>query len=208
MDEKTRQKEVCDEIVKKGPQWIGDGRELMVSKDDLVGDKTFPQIKTKKNETWKDIKGWEGLYQVSDLGRVRSLKRKQSGPGNVRQQKILSPDNKNKVVLANEGKQWGTSVSRLVLTAFAPPKEHDSYVAYHINGNCKDSRVSNLRWRPRPLGESFRNNRPVQCTLTGKVFGSMKEAAFVLGIGYQTVIRSIKEDRTVLHKYKFKKLDV
>ena len=70
----------------------------------------------KMTETWKDVAGYEGLYQVSDRGRVRSL-----WFGKVR---ILKPGLKNggylQVALYRERKQKYLLVHRLVAEAFVP----------------------------------------------------------------------------------------
>lgn len=97
-------------------------------------------------EIWKDIKGYEGLYQISNLGRVKSL-RKQKG-FYIREEVIL----KNridrgylKVTLSKDNKLKYISVHRLIAEAFIPNPENKSFID-HINGNRADNRIENLRW--------------------------------------------------------------
>lgn len=103
------------------------------------------------HEEWRDIAGYEGLYQVSNLGRVRSLDRRvQSRPGRTRiaRGKIMAPQIVNgylKVVLYGNGCYKNRLVHRLVAETFIEPVEGKNYVD-HINGNKTDNRVENLRW--------------------------------------------------------------
>lgn len=88
-------------------------------------------------EVWKDIDGFDGKYQVSSWGRVRSA----NG--------ILKPyKNKKgylKVGLAKNGKSNKKRVNRLVAIAFIP-NPNDYPVVDHIDGNKENNSVSNLRW--------------------------------------------------------------
>lgn len=88
-------------------------------------------------EIWKDIKGYEGKYQVSNLGRVRGL---------ISTPKILT-GYKNESGYMNvslEGKQY--KLHRLVAGAFIPNPENKP-VINHINENKLDNRACNLEWK-------------------------------------------------------------
>lgn len=105
-------------------------------------------------EVWKDIRGWEGYYQVSNIGRVRSLDRivKSSRFEKHCKGQILKlrydKDGYLTVHLRNaeKGKNRLAKVHRLVADAFIfnPDMFRDSID--HINGKRDDNRVENLRW--------------------------------------------------------------
>jgi len=96
-------------------------------------------------ETWKNVVGFEGVYQVSDLGRVRS------------ETAMLAP------YFSDKGYLWVTltvktrnrrspkphPVARLVLSAFRGPRP-DGYGSSHDNAVETDNRLSNLQWSVRP----------------------------------------------------------
>lgn len=90
-------------------------------------------------EIWKDIKGYEGLYQVSNLGRVKSM----------RKQKIMKPWITNKgyymLSLWNSNGKSKYLVHRLVAIAFLNKKD-GKYFCDHIDGNPLNNNVENLRW--------------------------------------------------------------
>lgn len=100
---------------------------------------------------WKDIKDFEGLYQISDRGEVKSLSRSVKGPyGSVHtlKEKLLKPwdaGGYNRVTLRKDGRESFVAVHRLVATAFIDNPNH-LRVVNHKNGNKKDNRVENLEW--------------------------------------------------------------
>jgi hypothetical protein len=102
-------------------------------------------------EKWKDIKGYEGCYQVSNLGRVRSLTRKVKTFNGYRttQGKILKPlkTNRNyyRVDLKQNQKNKYVSIHRLVAEAFIPNPNNYS-VVNHIDCDTSNNRAENLEW--------------------------------------------------------------
>ena len=108
-------------------------------------------------EEWKDVPGYEGLYQVSDQGRVRSFPRVvvEWDPrwGSQRERRIkgrtLTPFQSGKgylqVALHRDGRGDRFYVHQLVLIAFIGPCP-DGKECCHGNGNPADNRLENLRW--------------------------------------------------------------
>lgn len=99
-------------------------------------------------EEWRDIPGYEGFYQASSLGKIRSLDRK-SGQ-KICTWKVLSPwvnlKNYEQVVLnkAGEGKRIVTVHSLILLTFNWPRMEW--MVINHIDGNKRNNALSNLEY--------------------------------------------------------------
>ena len=98
-------------------------------------------------EIWKDIKGYEGLYQVSNLGRVKSLERMMKNRKCEEIIKVPSLGGKGyyRLPLCNNGINKYYFVHRLVAEAFKPNKENKPTVD-HIDRNKTNNCVSNLRW--------------------------------------------------------------
>ena len=107
-------------------------------------------------ELWKALPGYEGLYEVSDQGRVRSLERFDTyGTGRRVPERILSISNGGgnsktgyhyaQVALTRNGVRASKLLHRLVLAAFVgpPPEDHQTC---HKNGNRFDNRLENLRY--------------------------------------------------------------
>jgi len=99
-------------------------------------------------EIWKDVNGYEGLYQVSNLGRVRSLERKATD-GRQINERILKPafdvGKYLTVALHKNKKQKTHKVHRLVAFAFIKNPNNKPHVN-HIDGNKSNNRVDNLEW--------------------------------------------------------------
>jgi hypothetical protein len=104
------------------------------------------------DEIWKDILGYEGIYQVSTKGKVRGVSRVTKHPrsvGAIRKSKMLSlvktAAGYLRVTLSRGGKRCTFCVHRLVAEAFISNMECKSQVN-HKNGVKDDNSVDNLEW--------------------------------------------------------------
>lgn len=115
------------------------------------------------SERWRAVVGYEGLYEVSDRGRVRGLDRvvKSRLRGTPRVKTVrglplsapLGAQGYPQVSLCRDGKQRNTHVHRMVLEAFVGPAPPGCECC-HNNGDRADSRLENLRWDT-PVANQF-----------------------------------------------------
>ena len=107
-------------------------------------------------ELWKDVVGYENLYEVSNLGNIRSKERyvkytkwKKENQYQLRKSKVIAKiKTKNgyiRVMLSNNGKHKQELLHRLVAQAFIPNPNNYEQVN-HINCNKEDNSCSNLEW--------------------------------------------------------------
>lgn len=95
-------------------------------------------------EIWRDVKGYEGKYQVSNLGRVKSLNYNRTGVERVLK-KQLDKDGYECLMLAKNGKYKTCKVHRLVAEAFIP--NPDGLPCVNHKDECKNNNiVTNLEW--------------------------------------------------------------
>lgn len=116
-------------------------------------------------EIWKDVKDYEGLYQVSNLGNLRSLDRIVFNPRYMFQTlkgKLISPVKEHtgyyQVRLNKFGKRETVKLHRLVLITFVGNPDNKAEVN-HKNGIKSDNRLSNLEWVTRSENQqhAFKN---------------------------------------------------
>lgn len=97
-------------------------------------------------EIWKDITGYEGLYQVSNLGNVMSLNWNHTNTG-----RLIKPFNNGgypRVTFRVNGTSKNFLVHRLVADAFLP-NEQGKETVNHIDGDKRNNCISNLEWATR-----------------------------------------------------------
>lgn len=121
-------------------------------------------------EKWKDIPGWEGRYQVSDMGRVkvlaRTFKAKNRWGEMIRHnpEKLLSLRVAKGAHYPSVGCNWGGRkerflVHRLVCEVFNGPCPSPHHHCAHSDGNPLNNRADNLRWAtPKENAEDTRKH--------------------------------------------------
>ena len=129
-----------------------DGNRLNNSLDNLRWKKPIPDL---QNEIWKDIKGYEGYYKISNLGRVKKLRREvYSKKGKLLRidSEGLNKTHVNKlrgnyiiVDLRVKGKSETLQLHRLLAINFIPNPENKRYVN-HIDQNPQNNSLENLEW--------------------------------------------------------------
>ena len=144
-----------------------------------------------EEEIWRDVEGYEGLYQVSNMGRVKSLDR--YGPHNkggrrLIKGRVLKPK-KNKegyehLTLCRDGCLRYFRVNRLVAQAFVenPNPEHFDQVN-HKNEQKDDNRADNLEWCDSKYNVNYGTARERQGeTLSKPVCGYTNQCEVVIRI--------------------------
>lgn len=134
------------------------------------------------NEIWKPVKGYEGFYEVSSEGRVRSVQRLDAR-GQHRKSKIMSVkkvQNTKKVTFFRDGKRKTIALKKLVVDAFlGEPKANEKVV--FVDGNPDNVCVENLKWQKR--AQKKRNIYRFEDNKTGEVFeGSISECCDAWGL--------------------------
>ena len=179
-------------------------------------------------EVWKNIKGYEGLYQVSNKGRVKSLERTiidKTGRKRLRKELILKPKTERngylRVNLCNGcGKVKRFYVHRLVCEAFHGNPKNKPCVN-HIDENKANNTVSNLEWctyeennkygtRPAKVAKANVKNKskPIgQYTTNGKlikVWQSAKEVQRQLGLSQGNISEVARGKRKTAYGFVWK----
>ena len=113
-------------------------------------------------EIWKDIPGYEGFYQVSDLGNVRSYDMVVNNCGStksIRKGKMLSKTKikgYERVHLCKDGKTRQYYAHRLVLSTFLPNPDPERLTEVnHKNEDKSDNRLCNLEWCDRKYNNNY-----------------------------------------------------
>lgn len=135
-----------------------------------------------KNEIWKAIKNYEGLYEVSSEGRVRSVERLDAR-GQHRKSKVISIKNirsTKQVTLFRDGKRKNFLVKKLVADAFLEASQANEKLIY-VDGNPENNCVENLKWQKK--AQRKRNIYRFEDNKTGEIFeGSIGECCDAWGL--------------------------
>lgn len=164
-------------------------------------------------EVWKDVVGYEGIYQVSDLGRIIRIKKSKGTSGNY----ILKPDKNESglyVTLYNKDKITKKAIHIIVCEAFYGIDLNKKYVN-HKDGNRWDNNVYNLEWCTNSenvqhsydelnrnysaYGENHNNSKSVSQYDKNNnlidVYGSINEASRQLKIQFTNIAKCARNER-------------
>lgn len=172
-----------------------------------------------EGEIWKDVVGYEGIYQVSNLGRIKSLDKRVNVSGflkypttKIRKGKILrqskDKDGYLKVVLFKGVEKKHLRVHRIVAMTFIPNPENKKTVD-HKNTIVDDNRVENLQWFTHRqqffdneiTKERWSKNRikatnslkkKIRCITTGEEFECINDAVRKYNIADRCIIKCCK----------------
>lgn len=147
------------------------------------------------NELWKPVKGYEGFYEVSSEGRVRSVDRIDAR-GQHRKSKIMSVkkiQNTKKVTFFRNGKSKTFSLKKLVADAFLEtPKTNEKLVC--VDGNPDNVCAENLKWQKK--AQKKRNVYSFEDNKTGITFeGSISDCCEAWGLTKSALLNRINRGR-------------
>lgn len=124
-----------------------------------------------EKEEWRDIEGYEGLYQVSNLGRIKSLERIDNYNRLVKEQILKPIANRGylRVCLYKDGKQKKISVHRIVAENFLE-NPHNYPQVNHKDENKSNNCVENLEWCTAKYNSNYgtKNERVAASNTNGK----------------------------------------
>lgn len=125
------------------------------------------QCRGMHTETWSAIDGYAGVYEISDLGRVRSIVK-----GGILKP-LIGRNGYARICLSKDGEIRRFSIHRLVLSAFVggwPP----SMEACHLNGVRADNRLANLRWDTRSANATDKSKHGTNAYNRGERHGNSR----------------------------------
>lgn len=171
-------------------------------------------------EVWKDIVGYEGLYQISNLGRVKSLPRPKTKGGIMTQH--ADKRGYKVVVLSKQGKLKVCKIHRLVAEAFIPNPGNLPQIN-HKDENKQNNCANNLEWctakynanygtkamrayaTSKRMGKALNEEKPIiQYDLNRKYvagYSSATEASVILGVDQSTISKCCRHIRKSAYGY-------
>lgn len=173
-------------------------------------------------QIWKDVKGYQNVYQVSNYGRVKSLNYNRTGKEKIIKHRIKKIKCKNRIYkshqigLHKDGKVKCYCVNRLVYEAFKG-KITDNYQIDHINNNPQDNRLDNLqlltksenskkRFKDNPNLNVGSSKRKILCLNNNTVYDSVCYASRKLNLYQSNITHVLKGKQKHTHGYRFQYL--
>ena len=172
-------------------------------------------------EIWKDVVGYDGLYQVSNLGNIRNTKK------NKLKKIFINEKGYCQTTLNKNGKLKQVRLHQLVAKAFIP--NPNNYIEInHIDGNKLNNELSNLEWCSRKhnvihayktgliskhqiekttIKMKEKNKKPIVQIANGIVineFESIQKASEMLKIHYSCILRVLKNKHKKTHGFVFR----
>lgn len=167
-----------------------------------------------ENEEWRDIEGYEGLYQISNLGRVKSL-----GNTMLRKEKILKPNKHNcgyyRVELSKNNKQKWYYIHRLVAQAFIPNPD-DLLFINHKDEDKTNNAVGNLEYCTARYNCNYGTHneriakalsKKVLCVETGVIYQSTQEIQRKIGLPQSNICLCCNGKQKTCGGYHWKYID-
>lgn len=152
----------------------------------------------------KDIRGYEGLYVITDSGAIISLNYRRTGKSKELKQ-MTDKQGYKKVSLGKEGKLTQFFVHRLVAEHFLE-NPHDLPQVNHIDEDKSNNTVNNLEWctssynvnfGTRNLRDKLKQGKKVVCIENGTVYPSIREASKCLGLDRSDISKCCRGVRNI-----------
>lgn len=127
-------------------------------------------------EEWRDVVGYEGIYMVSNIGRVKTIKRVHINGGILRQWQTQSTNGKgllNVNLCDANGNHHMTSVARIVAMAYCDGYS-ENFKVKHLDGDMLNNRANNLKW---VSAQEIKGRAVVQMDLDGNVIAEYPSIA-------------------------------
>lgn len=187
---------------------------------DEFGRREYPPVDSLVGEIWRDIPGFNGKYQASNLGRVKRVSHdvlyRDGRIAHLSEKLIASRVNQHGYYdcpLTNGNTRKKYFVHRLVLSAFSPIEGWEDKQVNHKNGVKTDNRLENLEWvtnqenqlhRVYELGkEATIPKKAIVCVETGEIFPSLASAARKYGHSKKSHLTQVLSPKyPTIHTYK------